>query len=80
VKGAEIAFGAAFTSPEDQFNRKIALSISEGRLKKRPTFFRATRVPATHEEVRKAILGHILTNEVPGRPSRWMYMSFKENS
>ncbi len=59
--GNDIVYGVAFTSPRDNFSRKIGRAIAEGRLEKTPL----TLTPVTLEHPLKTILGDIISNHLP---------------
>jgi hypothetical protein len=59
--GNDIEYGLAFTSPRDNFSRKIGRAIAEGRLDKAP--FRIT--PVTLENPLHTILGDVIAERLP---------------
>lgn len=59
--GNTIEYGVAFTSPRDNFSRKIGRAIAEGRLQKAP--FRIT--PVTLENPLATIMGDVIAERLP---------------
>lgn len=59
--GNDIQYAVAFTSPRDNFSRKIGRAIAEGRLEKTPM----TITPITLENPLGSILGDVISNRLP---------------
>jgi len=84
MSGTKLEFGAAFTSPDDQFNRKRGRTIALGRLMKRRTSNFPKKLPTTHSEVLEIISTIIERTAnarnkglVRGMPRNWWDIEFE---